>query len=195
VPGRSNTPGRPLHRRRNSKGALPAACAWPLPLDQLFARHPDLHIEIVSGVQTLNLHRRDADLAVRMHKPEAGKLTIKHLGTLGFGLYGARSYVHACRTGRDAAVLGDDAFIGREASYSHLPAAKRMARTLRGRACAMQTNTLSAQLAAAASGLGLAVLPHIGAGPAIWLMMHSDLAHSGRVRAVAAHLIALFKHK
>lgn len=59
-------------------------------LARLFAIHPDLRVELVTGVQTVNLHRRDADLAVRMVKPDAGNVTIKRLGTLGFGLYGGK---------------------------------------------------------------------------------------------------------
>jgi len=178
-------------------------------LDKLLSRHPDLNVEIVSDVQTVNLHRRDADLAVRMRKPEAGNVTIKRLGTLGFGLYGARRYVHARRAGVDTRVFDDDAFIGWTEAHSHLPAAQWMARMLRARACKVQTNTLSAQLAAARSGLGLAVLPHflarqadlvcllpeIGANQPIWLVIHSDLAHSRRVRAVADHLIQVFEDK
>ena len=178
-------------------------------LGKLFSTHPDLSVEIVSGVQTVNLHRRDADLAVRMIKPEAGNVTIKRLGTLGFGLYGARRYVKAHRAGSDAAVPDDDAFIGWAESHSHLPAAKWIARMLRGRPCKVETNTLSAQLAAATAGIGLAVLPHylarqaglvcllpeIGADQPIWLVIHSDLAHSRRVRAVANYLIQLFEDK
>jgi len=176
-------------------------------LDVLLSKHPDLRVEIVSGVQTVNLHRRDADLAVRMVKPEAGNVTIKRLGTLGFGLYGSPAYVNARRAGLDAATFVDDAFIGWTDSHSHLPAARWMARMLRGRTCKVETNTLSAQLAAATSGLGLAVLPHflarqagllcllpqMGADQPVWLAIHSDLAHSRRVRAVADHLIALFE--
>lgn len=176
-------------------------------LPKLFATHPDLRVEIVSGVQTVNLHRRDADLAVRMVKPEAGNVTIKRLGTLGFGLYGARSYVDARIAGADAATFDDDAFIGWTESHSHLPAAKWITRMLRGRPCRVEVNTLSAQMAAATAGLGLAVLPHflaqqaglicllpeLGADQPIWLVIHSDLAHSRRVRAVANHLIKLFE--
>jgi len=178
-------------------------------LGQLFSRHPDLNVEIVSGVQTVNLHRRDADLAVRMVKPDAGNVTIKRLGTLGFGLYGSRVYVAARRTGINAAFFDEDAFIGWTESHGHLPAAKWITRTLRGRPCKIQTNTLSAQLSATVSGLGLAVLPHflarqtglvcllpeIGADQPIWLAIHSDLAHSRRVRTVADHLIRLFEEK
>jgi len=178
-------------------------------LGQLLSRHPDLNVEIVSGVQTVNLHRRDADLAVRMVKPEAGNVTIKRLGTLGFGLYGARNYVDTRSICRDAATFDDDAFIGWTESHSHLPAAKWIARMLHGRSCRVEVNTLSAQFAAAASGLGLAVLPHylarladlvcllpeIGVDQPIWLVIHSDLSHSRRVRAVADHLIQLFEEK
>lgn len=176
-------------------------------LNKLFATHPELRVEIVTGVQTVNLHRRDADLAVRMVKPESGNVTIKRLGTLGFGLYGARRYVKARRAKADAAAFENDAFIGWTESHSHLPAAKWMARMLRGRPCKVETNTLSAQFAAATAGLGLAVLPHylarqaglvcllpeLGVDQPIWLAIHSDLAHSRRVRAVADHLIKLFE--
>ncbi|WP_037586822.1 LysR family transcriptional regulator [Stenoxybacter acetivorans] len=178
-------------------------------LPKLFAAHPDLRVEIVSGVQTVNLHRRDADLAVRMVKPEAGNVTIKHLGTLGFGLYGARSYIDARIAESDATTFDGDAFIGWTESYSHLPAAKWIARMLRGRPCRVEANTLSVQMAAATAGLGLAVLPHFlaqqaklicllsefGVDQPIWLVIHSDLVHSRRVRAVADHLIKLFEDK
>lgn len=181
----------------------------------LFARHPGLRVQLVSGVQTLNLHRRDADLAVRMTQPEAGHLTIRRLGTLGFGLYGSAGYVQGRAGGNGSAgtqgsdPFEGDAFIGWDDNHAHLPAARWMARALHGRPCRLETNTLSAQLAAAQAGLGLAVLPHflarqaglvcvepqLGADQPIWLAMHADLAHSRRVRAVADHLIELFERR
>ena len=176
-------------------------------LAQLFQRHPGLRVQLVSGVQTLNLHRRDADLAVRMAQPTAGHLTIRRLGMLGFGLYGSPAYVQA-RPAQDGVVpFESDAFIGWGEDHAHLPAARWLERTLRGRPARLETNTLSAQLAAAEAGLGLAVLPHflaqrsrlacvarpLGVDQPIWLAMHADLAHSQRVRAVADHLIALFE--
>ena len=175
-------------------------------LPQLFTRHPELRVELISGVQTVNLHRRDADLAVRMVKPEAGNVTIKRLGTLGFGLYAAASYFNARANGLDTACFEHDRFIGWAESHSHLPAARWMTATLRGRRCQLETSTLSAQIAAASAGVGLAVVPHFIARQAgliclqsvpaadqpLWLAIHADLAHSRRVRAVADHLIALF---
>jgi DNA-binding transcriptional LysR family regulator len=168
----------------------------------LFARHPDLDVEVITGVSTVNLHRRDADLAVRMIKPQRGNITVRRLGTLSFGLYGAPAYVQARTANVDRARLEQDHFIGWSEAQSHLPAAQWIERIRRGRPCRITTTTLAGQIAAAQAGLGLAVLPHflarstglvcvlpeLGADQPIWLAIHSDLIHSRRVRAVADHL-------
>ncbi len=69
-------------------------------LKGLLDHYPELRVEVLSGVQPVNLHRRDADLAIRMVKPEAGHLTLKRLGTVGFGVYGAAD----CLVGADGRV-------------------------------------------------------------------------------------------
>lgn len=159
-------------------------------------------MEVLSGVQSVNLHRRDADLAIRMVKPEAGHLTLKRLGTVGFGVYGAAD----CLVGADGLSLSEADFVGWPETHQHLPAAQWITRTLRGRPCKVEANTLVAQVSAVSAGLGLGVLPHfmarasglqclqpeIGADQTLWLVMHSDLAGSRRVRVLADHLIALF---
>ncbi len=95
---------------------------------------------------------------------------------------------------------------GLAGTHQHLPAAQWITRTLRGRPCKVEANTLVAQVSAISAGLGLGVLPHfmarasglqclqpeIGADQTLWLVMHSDLAGSRRVRDLADHLIALF---
>lgn len=176
-------------------------------LNPLLERHPALRIEVLSGVQSVNLHRRDADLAVRMVKPDVGNLTLKRLGTLGFGVYASPEYLRTRAVGDDAAPYENDAFVGWAESHQHLPAARWVTRALRGRHCRVETTTLTAQIAAVSAGLGLGVLPHFmardkglqcvqadtGADQTLWLVMHSDLASSRRVRVVADHLIGLFE--
>ncbi|EKZ5282888.1 LysR family transcriptional regulator [Klebsiella aerogenes] len=171
-------------------------------LNGLMEKYPDLRVEVLSGVQSVNLHRRDADLAIRMVKPESGNLTLKRLGKVGFGLYSAVTGL----AGSTDVAFNHAQYIGWPESHQHLPAARWITRTLRGRPCRVEANTLLAQLSAVSAGLGLGVLPHfmarknglqcvnadIGVDQTLWLVMHSDLAHSRRVRAVADHLIALF---
>lgn len=173
-------------------------------LPKLTSQYPDLTLEVVTDVPAVNLHRRDADLAVRLVKPERGNVTIRRLGTLGFGLYASRVYAEHRR---DDARLEADHFITWCETYGHLPAARWVERALRGRAPALATTTLSAQLAAAISGVGLAVLPHflgrqsdlvclqgdLGIDQEIWLAVHSDLAQSRRIRVVADFLVSLIR--
>lgn len=175
-------------------------------LRTLLATYPDLRVEVISGVQSVNLHRRDADLAIRMVKPDSGNLTLKRLGTLGFGLYAADACLQTLSEDATGISLHNAQYVGWPESHQHLPAARWITRMLRGRPCRVEANTLSAQLASVSAGLGLGVLPHfmasarglhcinaeIGVEQPLWLVMHSDLAGSRRVRAVADHLITLF---
>ncbi len=140
-------------------------------------------MEVLSGVQPVNLHRRDADLAIRMVKPEAGHLTLKRLGTVGFGVYGAAGYL----AGADGLSLSEADFVGWPETHQHLPAAQWITRTLRGRPCKSKP-IRSWRVSAVSAGLGPGVLPHfmarasglqclqpeIGADQTFWLVMHSD---------------------
>lgn len=176
-------------------------------LPKLVAQYPDLTIEVVTDVQTVNLHCRDADLAIRLVKPERGNVTIRRLGTLGFGLYGAKAYVEGRSTPHCDTHFDNDRFITWCETYGHLPSAQWIERILRGRAPVLATTTLSAQLSAAVAGLGLAILPHflarqhnliclqadIGIDQELWLAIHSDLAQSRRVRVVTEFLSDLIR--
>ncbi|MEM6693909.1 MAG: LysR family transcriptional regulator [Pseudomonadota bacterium] len=178
------------------------ATALILPaLPRLRRAHPRLTLEIATDIATVNLHRRDADIALRMIKPERGHVSVQRLGTLGYGLYGAQSYMEG-RTGGPEVDLEQDEVIAWAEAYGHLPAAQWIERALRGRAPAIVTTSLAAQVTGCASGLGLAVLPHLLAQPRelicldddlgidqpIWLVTQTDLVSSRRVQAVANFL-------
>lgn len=174
-------------------------------LPRLALQYPDLALEVVTDVHTVNLHRRDADLAVRLVKPERGNVSIRRLGTLGFGLYGSRAYIESRHDPHDARHFETDRFITWCETHGHLPAAQWVERILRNRAPILATTTLSAQLSAAIAGIGLAILPHflarqnnlvclkadLGIDQEIWLAIHSDLAQSRRVRVVSEFLTEL----
>lgn len=176
-------------------------------LARLRAKHPQLTLEIVTDIATVNLHRRDADIALRMVKPDRGNVTLQRLGTLGYGLYGAPGYVAARSQTMDASAFDAGDFIGWSDAHASLPAAQWVERMLKGRAPAITTTSLATQLTACVSGLGLAVLPHflarphdltclaadVGIDQSIWLVTQSDLARSRRVHAVADFLRNLVK--
>tara|TARA_R110000823_G_scaffold265707_2_gene385594 strand:- start:979 stop:1920 length:942 start_codon:yes stop_codon:yes gene_type:complete len=176
-------------------------------LPEFRRQYPGIAIELLTDITTVNLHRRDADLAVRMVKPERGNVTFRRLGTLGYGLYSSPDYAAQRDTNPDSGDYDTDAFITWSERQSHLPAAQWVERILQGHEPALTTTSLSAQVVAAKAGLGLAVLPHflalnagliciasdIGVDQSIYLVIQSDLTQSRRTRAVADFLVDLVR--
>jgi DNA-binding transcriptional LysR family regulator len=169
------------------------------------AEYPELLVEVVTDISTINLHRRDADLAVRMVRPERGNVTLRRLGTLGYGLYCSSDYESRRKATPDQGDYDTDTFITWGEMQTHLPGAQWVERILRGRKPALTTTSLATQVAATKAGLGLSVLPHfiardcglvcidsdIGVDQPIYLVIQTDLARSRRVRALADFLTDL----
>lgn len=164
-------------------------------LGPLRARHPGLDLEVAADNRAVSLARREADLAVRMARPQRGELIARRLATLAFGLY---------------AVPGaPEALIAYDETLAELPEAIWLARHRGGRRVAFRSNSVQAQLAAAKAGFGTALLPCWLAAlepelvrlpmpapaPAreAWLVLHRDLKDTPRIRAVAEHIAAVFK--
>ncbi|WP_372374309.1 LysR substrate-binding domain-containing protein [Vreelandella venusta] len=182
------------------------ATALILPaLAQFQRQYPGITLELVTDISTANLHRRDADLALRMVKPERGNVTLRRLGSLGYGLYASSAYAAQRKTALDTGDYDMDAFITWGETQAHLPAAQWVERVLQGREPALTTTSLATQVAAAKAGLGIAVLPHflaqeaglvciasdLGVDQPIYLVIQTDLTQSRRTRAVADFLIEL----
>jgi DNA-binding transcriptional LysR family regulator len=160
-------------------------------LAPLLAANPGLDVEILFSTATINMHRHDADLALRMVRPEHGHLRVRQLATMGFGLYGPPGGSRPRRlvAWPEAASLGTLLAWTEALAQPHAP---RLA-----------VNTLPGQIEAVRLGIGIAVLPHLLARAAglhlladrlpggepmqrpILLVTHADLAASRRVVSVA----------
>ncbi len=163
-------------------------------LGPLRAAHPRLDLEVIADNRTLSLARREADLAIRLARPQRGDLVGRRLATLGYGLY--------------AAPDAPDALIAYDESMAELPEALWLDRHGGGRRVAFRSNSVQGQLAAAVAGFGIAFLPclladgmpglerHPLPGPPLtreaWLLVHRDRRDVPRVRAVIGHLVAVF---
>ncbi|TGN39124.1 LysR family transcriptional regulator [Marinobacter confluentis] len=168
-------------------------------------QYPGITIELITDIHTVNLHRRDADLALRMVRPERGNVTLRRLGNLGYGLYRSSTYSPETSASPDSSLFDWADFITWNERQADLPAAQWIERVLRGREPALTTTSLASQVAATKAGLGLAVLPHfvaanagliceqadLGIDQPIYLVIQSDLAKSRRIRAVADFLVEL----
>lgn len=160
-------------------------------LAPLLAAHPGLDVEILFSTQAVNLHRHDADLALRMLRPDHGHLRVRHLVVMGFGLYGPPEGLRPQRH----ISWPEQLSLGTVLAWSRAFAGADTPR--------FAVNTLDAQIEAVRQGLGVAVLPHFLARPAgltliaarlpdggamerpVFMVSHADLAGSRRVAAVA----------
>ncbi|WDR01768.1 substrate-binding domain-containing protein [Devosia algicola] len=164
-------------------------------LTQVLAQHQGLNVEILSSAATVNLDRHDADLALRLVRPERGHLVVRQIGSLGIGLYGPAGNDMPKRF----VTWPDQEAVRTLLNWSRAFGADRAPR--------LSVNTLAGQIEAVARGVGIAVLPHVlarreglnlvadrlpdGARMTlpIFLAIHADLAHSRRVRTVANCLV------
>lgn len=176
------------------------ASHWLVPrLKPLLTAHSGIVLDVVGEASEASLARREADLAIRLSRPDGDMLIARRLGALRYGLYGARHYIEA--TPDEARV-----FLGYNEELRGTPQQKWLETVAAGRPSAMLTNDLISLLAAARAGFGLAALPHafavdypelqlLAEGAAatreLWLVVHPDLRRSQRVRVVMDHLIEI----
>ncbi|WP_245427016.1 LysR family transcriptional regulator [Mesorhizobium sp. YM1C-6-2] len=155
--------------------------------------YPDIEVELIVGNATLNLSRREADIALRVGNAPAETLVGRRVGRLAFAVYGSASY----RARRPEADLAQHDWIGYDSEHEAL--VRRITRFLPEAKPTLRTNSVASALFAAKAGLGLAPLPcgladlepdltRIAPLPDeftldLWLLTHEDLRQTGRIRA------------
>lgn len=156
-------------------------------------RHPGIQLAIASEAQRVSLGRREADLAVRLARPDEPRNVTRKLGTMPFALYASRDYAQAAQP-------AEWAFIAYEARLADMPHEQWLRAAAGERPVVCEVSDITTQLAVARTGVGVAGLPVFmgDADPAlqrlpwsgeafsrdIWLVVHDDLRHSPPIRAV-----------
>jgi DNA-binding transcriptional LysR family regulator len=181
--------------------APPALTAIRLigPLVRLRQQHPDLTIQVVGETRQASLDRREADVAVRLTRPETGVLTITRIGEMVFHFYATEGYLAASPENWQFIAYGSGLMDG-------APQMKRLKAFAAGRPVRLFANSVELQMAAALAGGGVAILPDFiaeaeprlvaideGREPLkreVWLAVHADLHGAPAVQAVVEALKA-----
>jgi DNA-binding transcriptional LysR family regulator len=172
-------------------------------LAKLRRRYPKISIELDAAVRPRDLTRHEADLALRSVRSQGADLVTTKL--LEARWVAAASSKLAQRIGTLAA-WADAPWIAWDHDLASFPPARWLAEHVPGADIALRTSDFSSQLAAAASGLGLVLvpvpyLPRVGLVPvryagglrasadawhvdALWLVGHRALRDVPRVSAV-----------
>ena len=164
------------------------------------AEYPDIRLSLSAQGQQVSLSRREADVAVRLVRPdEAGSVTRK-IGTMPFGLYAHRSYAHLAAPERWQ-------FIAFEQRFADMPQQLWLLGIAGNRPVVCELNHIGEHLIAARAGVGVAGLPcFLGESDrdlvrihddvpsfarGIWLVVHRDLRKTPMVRAVMDFVTAV----
>ncbi|CDZ30704.1 LysR family transcriptional regulator [Neorhizobium galegae] len=164
------------------------------------SRYPDIRLSLAAQAQQVSLSRREADVALRLVRPEETGSFARKLGVMPFGLYARRDYAH-----RD--VPDRWQFIAYDESFADMPQQKWLLGIAGARPVACELNDISGHHIAARAGAGVAGLPNFlgDADPDlvrigedipsfsrdIWLLVHRDLRKTPSVRAVMDFVVAL----
>jgi DNA-binding transcriptional LysR family regulator len=163
---------------------------------RLRQRHPGINVVVIGETRYASLGRREADIAVRLTRPEQGDLTITKIGEIGFNLYADPAYLAATRE-------PDWTFVGYEETMASSPQERQLAEIVGSRRVAIRASTLEFQLAAVKAGAGVALLPdfmaanqnltklHLPTDPLtreLWLVVHTDIKDVPLIRAVMDEL-------
>lgn len=168
-------------------------------LASFIERNPLIEVEFLTGSQSIPLHGREADLAIRLSVPESGAFKVRTVGTLHHALYASASVV----SDHNADVLG---IIGWSEGNEELPIAmSSTSHPLYHKNPKVRVSSLQGHVSAALAGLGAAYLPCIVGdvysdliridGPKgylrqdIYLIMHDDNIEIPQIRVVADFLV------
>ena len=199
---RSVARGREATRGTVRITASQVVATWLLPpLVAEFQRaEPEIAIEIVSSNAVQNLLRREADIAIRMVRPDQGSLIARKLGEVAIGAYAHADYLAAMGTPRTPADLGRHRLIGYDRDDTILRGLARMGVALTPAHFVVRTDdqVANGQLVVAGAGIGFAadywaalwpglqrVLPDLPIPPLpCWLTVHRELRGNGVVKRV-----------
>lgn len=178
----------------------------PAMLARFREAHPGIVLELALSNRNEDLLRRDADIAVRMVRPQQAALVARRIGAIGIGLYAKRDYL--ARHGNPSGVgeLSAHTVIGVDRNNAALEAIRIGGEPVSRELFSYRCDSDVGQLAAVRAGVGIGICQHGVAArdpdlvPVLpdqfdlsldmWLAMHEDLRHSRRVRLLFDHLAA-----
>ena len=173
----------------------------------LHLKHPDIMIELIPNPRELSLSMREADVSVRLRRPEQHDLVSRRIGTVAFGLYASEDYL--ARHGEPD--YGDGCpghhLVTQLDGIQDASQTDWLAALAPRARIAMQTSSHEAALGATLEGAGLASLVrfradresglvrvHIPPLPSpipsadIWLVVHKDNRDTPRIRIALDHI-------
>ena len=179
-------------------------------LDELRRVHPGVTLDLRPDTRSLDLARREADVAIRLARPRSTSLVARRCGSLRQGLYASQSYLARRGTPRAPEDLVHHDFVGFDASLDDLPHVRWLMRLVSEPKWTVRATATTPQVVACLEGAGLTILSTFVAtrelrlvpvlstlrppDREVWLVFHQDLRKTARVAAVVEWLRTTLRH-
>ncbi len=160
-------------------------------LGRFLQRHPGLQIQLIGDNRTLDLSRREADVAVRMARPKTQGLVTRKLGEMAYAYYASA---------KDTRPFSEQVFLAYEDTSNDFAQQQMLSRLVPPERIVLRSNLSQVLIEAARAGVGCAALPcfagdadvslqrvpapHVLQTIPLWLAYHEDLRRSPRLRAI-----------
>ena len=142
---------------------VPTGLAKPFTphLARLRREHPDISLEFLSSSLPADLHKGEAELALRVGPIADESLIAQKIGELGWSLYASPIYLSRHAAPPDPRDLAGHEVLGFHSRLAAMPGAKWIAEHGAGASIVLIYREIVEMTAAAVAGVGLAVLPCI----------------------------------
>jgi len=152
-------------------------------------RYPNIQLELIADSSQLSLSRREADIAIRMGRPDSGNLVISKLTDIAYAVYD-KPDVNNDRS------LEEQQWICLDEQYADLAESRWVNKHYKNVSTVLRTNVGLGSVEAVRQGIGIAYLPCFLASSyqltqlsqpqalrELWLLQHPELTQLARSRA------------
>lgn len=161
--------------------------------------YPSIQVELITDTRLLDMTRREADIFISFFKPKGRRLAVKKIGEFKIFLYASSAYLKQHERPKDLKDLDAHNFIDFIDEHIHIKENRWLSDILRPRHLVFRSTSLVSQYMAAASGVGIAMLPSFVAAQNddlipvlpnyfsvrdIWIAIHEDMLHISRIKVV-----------
>ena len=169
-------------------------------LDKFYQQYPKVKLIFNVSATTANLTQGEADVAVRLFRPEESDLVIECLGEMKMGLYASKSYEKSNGLPNGLKDLRKHRVITYGDHLAVLPENQWLLNHSDDSLRVLRSDSTVTRFKAAVSGVGISLQPEVLAqtNPSlirlfksaklpvhnVWLVYHNDVRHMTRIRAV-----------
>ncbi|CAN7648399.1 LysR family transcriptional regulator [Bosea sp. LjRoot9] len=171
-----------------------------LPIFAAFRQaHPLIRLDVVIGNQTLNLSKRDADVAIRANDSPGETLVGRRLATLNWAIYGRAGDGLTPAEQADPKALYQRDWVALGDQLGYVKAARYVRERVAPERIALKSSAVLGMTEAVEQGFGIGPLPCFIAdqrpglvrlmppdpefSTGLWILTHPDIRHAPRVRA------------